>query len=58
MSCSGNCVITSQVAQLDSLCTLTEREMNNCSGFQDKIFILMLFLLLYQNSCGEVSESQ
>lgn len=38
--------------------TLTEREMNNCSGFQDKIFILMLFLLLYKNSCSEVSESQ
>lgn len=58
MSCSGNCVTVSQAAQLDSLCTLTERQMNNCNGFQDKIFILMLFLPLYQNSCGEVSESQ
>jgi len=38
MSCSGKCVIISQVAQLDSLCTLIEREMNNCNGFHDKIF--------------------
>lgn len=41
-----------------SVHTLTEREIYNCSGFQDKIFILMLFLLLYENSCSEVSESQ
>lgn len=58
MPCSSNCVITSQMEPLDSLCTLTEREINNCNGFQDKSFILMLFLPLYQNSCGEVSESQ
>lgn len=38
---AGNYILSSTVS---SLSMHNEREMNNCNGFQDKIFLLMLFL--------------